>query len=35
MEREYSPSKDGKTLTVKMSMGGMMPWSQKLIYAKQ
>jgi hypothetical protein len=35
MKREYSLSKDDKTLTVKMSMGGMMPWSQKLIYVKQ
>jgi hypothetical protein len=35
MKREYSLSKDGKTLTVKMSMGGMMPWSQKLIYVKE
>ena len=35
MKREYSLSKDGKTLTVKMSMGGMMPWSQKLVYVKQ
>jgi hypothetical protein len=35
MKREYSLSKDGKTLTIKMSMGGMMPWSQKLIYVKE
>jgi hypothetical protein len=35
IKRDYSLSKDGKTLTVKMSMGGMMPWSQKLIYVKE
>ena len=35
MKREYSLSKDGKQLIVKMSMGGMMPWQQKLVYLKQ